>query len=108
MRATVLIVAAALNLHTFARADPITYTQQVNANGSLGGISFANALLTFSFSGDTANVTNTTPGFFENILGQATVAVAGIGTATFTDMMGPSSIKIFPLRGSGGLQTASL
>jgi hypothetical protein len=89
MKTTILIAAAALSFQTFARADLITYAEQVTASGGLGANNFSNALVTISFSGDTSNVTNPFPGIFQNTQGVGTVAVAGIvGTATFTDMMG--------------------
>jgi hypothetical protein len=67
-------------------AGPIVYTVQTTASGSLGGTPFSNALVTVSFTGDTSNVTGG-GGFFTNTVGTATVNVAGLGTATFTDSM---------------------
>ena len=66
------------------RAESITYTEQATASGSLGSTSFTNALVTLTFAGDTANVTQIGQGEFANSTGTATVTVAGIGTATFT------------------------
>jgi PEP-CTERM motif len=63
-------------------ATPITYSEAVTATGSLGASPFTNALVTITLTGDTANVTG-----FSTFLnpGVATVAVSGLGTATFTD-----------------------
>lgn len=66
------------------QAEPITYVEQAVASGSLGSQSFSNALVTVTFTGDTANVTGGA-GNLSNAVGEATVTVAGIGTATFTD-----------------------
>jgi hypothetical protein len=65
------------------RAESITYTLQFTAAGSLG--SFANAQVTFTGKGDTANVMNFGGVFFAIDVTTATVTVAGLGTATFTD-----------------------
>jgi len=69
-------------------AGPITYVEQGSESGSLGGVSFTNALVTITVTGDTGMVLTPigSPGLFED-LGTATVSVAGIGTATFTDQM---------------------
>lgn len=68
------------------QAEPITYTDSAIATGTLGSNSFTNALVTITFTGNTANVTGG-GGFFTNTVGTVTVTVAGIGTATFTDSM---------------------
>ena len=63
-------------------ATPITYSEIVTATGSLGASAFTNALVTITLTGDTANVAGV--GTLLNP-GVATVAVPGLGTATFTD-----------------------
>src|SRR5690348_16425412 len=90
MKAIVLITTAAcLRFAPLAHAGAITYTEQATATGSLGANSFTTALVTITFSGDTLNVTNPLTGIFRNMVGTATVTVAGIiGAATFTDTMG--------------------
>src|SRR6516225_3163426 len=90
MKVTVLAAAAAiLGFQTIARADLITYTEEITATGSLGATGFTNALVTISFRGDTANVTNPLPGIVDNFPGVATLSIAGIsGAATFTDKIG--------------------
>jgi hypothetical protein len=95
-RFAVLAVVACLGgsaLSGTGRADLITYTEQATASGSLGSTSFTNALVTLTFTGDTANVTQPRPGIFANSTGTATVTVAGLGTATFTD-----AIEVFDVQ----------
>jgi hypothetical protein len=83
--ASVLVVTTALLLFGTgqALADPITYTVTSTGTGTLGSISFTNAALTVSLTGDTLGVTNPSSGLFENF-GLATVTVFGVGTATLT------------------------
>jgi hypothetical protein len=69
-------------------AGPITYMDQVVASGTLGGTPFTNALVIVTLVGDTGNVVSSPPVFYN--LGTATVNVAGIGVATFTDTFGVS------------------
>jgi PEP-CTERM motif len=71
-----------------ARAAPIIYTEQGTGSGSLGGTSFTNAFIMIVVTGDSAAAFTTigSPGLFENI-GTATVAVTGLGSATFTNQM---------------------
>ena len=66
-------------------AVPITYTEQAIASGSFGGTAFSDALMTIVLIGDTSSVT-LDAAIYHNI-GPATVTVAGIGSATFTDQM---------------------
>lgn len=70
-----------------AEAVPITYTEQVTATGSLGSSIFTNALVTITFTGDTNNVYTPVFGALAKSAGTTVVAVAGLGTATFTDSM---------------------
>jgi len=81
-----------------ASGSPITYTEQVVGAGSLGKSTFTNTLVTFVLEGDTSNIYSDAPGVFRN-LGTATVTVAGIGAATFTDEMGFAAIQAWPLAG---------
>jgi hypothetical protein len=67
-----------------AQAGPITYTEQITGSGTLGGTPFTDALVTLILKGDTANVTSPSLLFLVNS-GTATVEVAGIGTAKFTE-----------------------
>jgi hypothetical protein len=71
---------------SIALASPIQYTDEFTGSGTLGNASFMDALVIISFTGDTSNVIESS-GIFYNEVGTATVDVAGIGTATFTDEM---------------------
>jgi hypothetical protein len=62
-----------------AHATPITYTVTGTATGTFGLSAFTNALVTVTLVGDT--------GFIGADIGRATVNVAGLGTAAFTDTM---------------------
>jgi hypothetical protein len=75
-----------LLLCVVASAGPITFTEQATHSGSLGGVNFANSLITIVLNGDTSTVFMSSAGVFIDF-GTATVTVAGIGTATFTDEM---------------------
>lgn len=68
-------------------ASLITYTESTVASGTLGSTSFTNALLTLTFVGDTDNVTHPSAFMYMNSIGTATVTVAGVGTANFTDQI---------------------
>jgi hypothetical protein len=85
MKSVVVMVAL---LCAGVRAAPIIYTEQSTGSGSLGGTSFTNALITIVVTGDSAATFTTigSPGLVENI-GMATVAVTGLGIATFTNQM---------------------
>ncbi|MGA2606729.1 MAG: hypothetical protein ABSH01_04640 [Terriglobia bacterium] len=69
-----------------AKAETITYTVQDTVSGTLDSNSFFDALVTVAFTGDTANVWGGAI-FWEIDVGTATVDIAGIGAATFTDAM---------------------
>ena len=79
-----------------AEATPITYTDTVTGTGTLGALSFTNALVTVSLTGDTATVFGDP---LPRDFGTVTVDVLGIGTATFTD---PLMWVIDNPGGSGG------
>src|ERR1700719_2352887 len=84
-----MLIIVMLSAESLIHAGPITYTEQATASGSLGSTPFSSALVTITFTGDTANVTGGS-GFFANNVGTATVNVSGIGTATFT-----SGLEVF-------------
>ena len=81
-------IAACLGLapiwHGHARADPIIYTEQAIASGSLGGQDFSDSLVTITLSADTGEVVATPFGLLTNA-GQATLSVGGIGQAAIVD-----------------------
>jgi hypothetical protein len=81
------MVLVGWTLPTDLLAVPITYTEEALASGSLGGTPFAFTDTTLVFMGDTTNVVNNMTGGQHISIGTATVTVAGIGTAAFTDSM---------------------
>jgi hypothetical protein len=79
--AVLLVLASEQASH----ATPITYTETLTATGTIGGVAFNNAVLTFTTVADTTNITSQ---MIEGILtyenpGTTTVQIEGIGTATF-------------------------
>jgi hypothetical protein len=83
MKRLAMLVAAIGIFGGSAFASLITYVDTVIGTGALGASTFTSALVMITLVGDTANVT-TVSGFFYNA-GTATVSVAGVGTATFTN-----------------------
>src|SRR5215469_6425811 len=83
--ATVLMVGSV----TRVQAVPIIYTLSSTASGTLGGASFTNAAVVITLTGDTANVTPGPAPYTDTLVnfGSATVTIAGVGTATFTDQI---------------------
>lgn len=79
-----------------AEAAFVTYTESVTASGSLGSTTFSNALVTLTFAGDTSTVIPSFQ-FFQTPPDTATVNVAGIGTATFTN-----SVYVYDNQSFGG------
>ncbi len=69
--------------HRAAWAEPITYTEQAIATGTLDGREFIDKLVTISLTADTDSVIEAAPGFFTNA-GQGTVSI-GARAASFTD-----------------------
>jgi hypothetical protein len=80
------LAALAVLLSGFAWAAPVTYTESIIATGAIGFDDFTNALLTLTFSGDTANVAPVVNvhGVFSNPVGIAQVEIPGL-TATLRD-----------------------
>jgi hypothetical protein len=66
-------------------ADTITFTDTATMSGSLDGVSFTNALVTFTVVGDTANSSNGGSGSVFRLPGVTTVTVAGVGSDTLSD-----------------------
>ncbi len=81
----------ALTVSLAASAAPITYTLTSTGTGTLGGVPFTDAVVTVTLVGDTSTVMTgidpTLPGPLLVNPGTATVNVAGLGTATFTDLI---------------------
>jgi hypothetical protein len=70
-----------------SRADAafVTYTETVIGSGSLGAQSFTDSLITITGTADTTNIIHS--GVVNTVLTSTTVEVAGLGTATFTDII---------------------
>jgi len=67
-----------------AKASPVTYTESATVVGSLNGVSFSNALLTLTGTGDTTNITNpSSDRFFNDVT--ASFSLTGGASGTFTD-----------------------
>lgn len=82
--ATIVLLLGLTGIGAAAYAAPITYTEEATATGSLGGSNFRDALVILTLTGDTSAVVDNIT-FLVNA-GSATVSVAGIGTAAFTDV----------------------
>ena len=67
-----------------AAAIPITYTEETIGSGSLDGHAFTDADVLLTATGDTSNITHPSANLIRNAPVTATVAVAGIGTDTFS------------------------
>ncbi len=81
-----LLIAPLMILGTcLAQASSVTYTESGIATGTLGNSSFRDALLTLSFTGETADVSNS-GGFLSNGNGTMLLTIDGLVTnATITD-----------------------
>jgi hypothetical protein len=69
-----------------ANASIIQYTETVNTSGTLDGTAFTNQVVTLTLTGNTASITSGGPGIFD-LIGPATVNVAGVGSDTFSDQI---------------------
>jgi hypothetical protein len=78
--AALLLIASAMEE---SEAAPITFTESTVGSGSLGGVQYANALVTFNATADTSQVVGPAP-FFTVHPTTLTVTVAGLGSGTFT------------------------
>jgi hypothetical protein len=97
--AIVGFAAASLTLGASpACAVPITYTETDTASGSLNGVAFSNATIVLSETSDTTNVTNPSPGFFENV-GTITLSINGTAPVTFTGT--PTGVSVDQATGFG-------
>lgn len=80
----VLVASAALLGSAGVLAATITYTMTGTGTGTVGATPFTNAAYTITMVGDTTAVTGTT--LRQNNV-TATMAIAGIGTATITELV---------------------
>lgn len=78
-----------------AAAQPITYTEEFTASGTLDGVAFSDADVTMTLASNTTNVFSVpcncvTPDIpvYMNTTGTTTINISGVGTATFTDTTG--------------------
>ncbi len=92
-------IAACLGLVAFwhgpAQADPIVYTEQAVASGSLGALDFTDSLVTISLAADTSGVAGTSV-YFTNE-GQATLSIGALGQAALVD-----PLEVFAYAGATG------
>jgi hypothetical protein len=94
-----LCLALLLSMSGLAAAETITYTESATATGTIGNFTFTDALLTITWTGDTANVQDL-GGFFENDAAPGTVMlnIAGFGDAVFT-----GSLFVFDNQGAAAV-----
>jgi hypothetical protein len=88
MRSSLSLLSAAILLLApvaAAHADPVTYTLTGVMSGSLNGVAFINATVTFTETADTSTAFAYEPYIYGNTDGSSTVSVSGFGTATLTD-----------------------
>jgi hypothetical protein len=88
--AVALNVALLVGVASPSLSEPITYTEQLEASGSLDGSAFTDAAVTLTMHNDTNNVV--VSGYAAE-LGTATVSVAGLGADTFKDQI--SVVDVF-------------
>lgn len=88
MRNTIILLGLALFSRSIGRAESLTYTQTIVANGTLGGTDFTSQLVTFTETADSSNVSlfDGDTGVYDN-MGTVTVSIPTVGTATFTDQV---------------------
>jgi hypothetical protein len=67
-----------------ALADPIIYTEQAIATGTLGATDFIDGLVTITLAADTGGVSETPSGFATNT-GQASLTLGGVSEGLFLD-----------------------
>ncbi len=67
-----------------AQAELITYTESAVASGTIGNQVFSGELVTLTLTADTSGITFS-GGIFYTSAAMATVSIAGIGNASFTD-----------------------
>lgn len=84
----VLSILSALPFCVLATAGTLTYTEQGNLSGSLGGTPFTNAQVTFTLAGTPSSIHVSGDTFWDVFpVGAATVTIAGIpGTATISNI----------------------
>lgn len=71
-----------------AQAATLVFQETAIANGSLGGVSFTNAVVTLSGSGNTNNIIAPVSGIYVLPNVPVAVNVSGLGTGNFVDQIG--------------------
>jgi hypothetical protein len=101
-------VSAFLLLTQIADAGLITYTETATATGKLGSDSFSSAMLTFSGTGNTSDITEPIRGLFVLDLQSLNVSVAGVGSATLTDQIAVEDDALYFGEDNAGFFDATL
>jgi hypothetical protein len=86
-RSVTALVAVGMLAAGSASAATLSFIESTTASGSLSGASFSNALVTFSGTGDTNDITVLSPGIYGIVGVPVSVTIAGLGSANFTDMI---------------------
>jgi len=84
-------IAAPIALH----ASLLTYTDTFTGSGSIGGVGFNNAVVTFTETADPSNKVNEGGGTYA-VAGAATFSIGGVASGAFTD-----DIQVFANQGPG-------
>jgi hypothetical protein len=82
-----LAIAVLFSVSLAAHAAPVTYTETVTADGSLGINDFSDQLVTISGTGDTSNVALYGPGVYFLDLSNATVKIGTGAAVNLTDTL---------------------
>jgi len=80
-----MVLAVVFGLAGAAHGSPITYKLSGNFSGSLGPISFSEAFGTFTFVGDSSNITDPSGNFPADTNGNSSFKLSGKNTATFVN-----------------------
>jgi PEP-CTERM motif len=98
--ATLALCAISITAH----ASPVKYTLSGTMSGSLGADTFTDAVVTFTFLGDTSGIdsSNAFLGVYTNTDGTSTVSIAGLGTASFTSSTFGVESSALGFNGSAG------
>ncbi len=98
--AAVMLLGFACGIAPAARGDMLVYTETFTASGSLGGMNFTDQAVTLTGRGDTSNISGGGNFFLDTET--ASVAVAGLATATFTDTITVFDVHIVQFGGIFG------
>lgn len=90
-----------------ALANPIVYTSDFTATGTIGAQGFSGAAVQLVFVGDTTNVFTDGVGILRNVIGTATLTIAGLGSSTFTSPIGVFANQKFSPPAAGFFDNSS-